>query len=97
MFLPLTQGMGMGDLSAKGADVVTAQRLLNKVAAVSPKIKNDGKYGDDTARAVAQAFGRSSGASISGNDYASLQEWAYEGTGTGGPLPDHTHTPGGVA
>ena len=89
-FLPLTKGMGMGDLSAKAADVVQAQRLLNKLAVVTPGISNDGKYGSDTVRAVRQAFGRSNGDSIGGNDFMNLMEWAFEGDG-GGSSP-HSHT-----
>lgn len=94
VFLPLTKGMGMGDLSAKGADVVQAQRLLNKLAVVTPGISNDGKYGDATVAAVRQAFPNQNGREINGNMFFTLQEWAFGGDG-GGSAP-HSHTFNGI-
>jgi hypothetical protein len=94
VFLPINEGDGMGDKSAKRSDVSVVQRLLNAHPNVIPKLTTDGKYGSATVTAVRQVFSddhSQSGKSIGGQSYYQLQEVAFGGNGGGGDLEPHTH------
>jgi hypothetical protein len=89
VFLPVRKGDGMGAKEAKESDVSVVQRLLNANPKVNPKLTTDGKYGDDTKRAVHQVFPNNSGDQVGGQDYYKLQQVAFGGDG-GTPGP-HSH------
>jgi hypothetical protein len=92
MYLPMIEGDGMGDRSAKKSDVSVVQRLLNTHAVVTPKLVTDGQYGANTSRAVAQVGGPGSGPSgkqVGGQQYYLYQENAFGGDG--GTPGSHTH------
>jgi hypothetical protein len=77
VFLPVREGDGLGDREAKKSDVSVVQRLLNERDAVDPKLATDGKYGAKTVTAVEQAFDRTNGTQVGGQDYYRLQKWAF--------------------
>jgi hypothetical protein len=88
MWLPIPKGAGMGALTEWTSVVAYMQNLLNEQPKVTPKITSDGKYGDNTARALVQVFG-GAGNQVNGNQMATLTKQAGEGGG-GTPGP-HTH------
>jgi hypothetical protein len=90
VFLPVVKGDGMGDKAVKKSDVSVVQRLLNAQPQVNPKIATDGKYGNDTERAVKQRFPNDSGTQVGGQQYYKLQQVAFGGDG-GTPGP-HSHS-----
>jgi hypothetical protein len=97
VFLPVNEGDGMGDKSAKRSDVSVVQRLLNAHPNVTPKLTTDGKYGSATVAAVRQVFSDAhsqTGKSVGGQSYYKLQEVAFGGDG-GGDLQPHEHILGG--
>ena len=80
VFLPVNEGDGMGDKTAKRSDVSVVQRLLNDHPDVNPKLLTDGKYGSQTVRAVRQVFSdehSQSGKSVGGQSYYALQKEAF--------------------
>jgi hypothetical protein len=88
MWLPIPKGAGMGALTEWTSVVGYMQNLLNDQPKVSPKITSDGKYGDNTARALVQVFG-GQGNQVNGNQMAVLTK---ESNGGGGGTPGpHTH------
>lgn len=92
MYLPMVEGDGMGDRTAKKSDVSVVQRLLNAHAVVTPKLVTDGQYGANTSRAVAQVGGPGSGPDgkqVGGQQYYLYQEHVFGGDG--GTPGSHTH------
>jgi hypothetical protein len=100
-FLPLEQGMGMGDLADRIPDVAWLQRELNKSPKVNPKLEQDGKYGSGTSAGAKQFLGgrTSDGSSVGGNHWGYILDTNQAqaiaaGGGGGGDLKPHTHSGG---
>jgi hypothetical protein len=83
MWLPIPKGAGMGAMDDWISVVGFMQRKLNTYAAVQPKIVPDGKYGNETSRALGQAFPGDAHAPnrVSGNMMSKI-DWTYAQAGT---------------
>jgi hypothetical protein len=83
MWLPIPKGAGMGDKEDWKSVVGFMQRKLNKYDTVTPKITPDGMYGNDTSRALGQAFPSDAHAPnrVTGNMMAKI-DWTHAQAGT---------------
>jgi hypothetical protein len=83
MWLPIPKGAGMGNMADWISVVGFMQRKLNTYAQVQPKLVPDGKYGNETSRALGQAFPGDAHAPnrVSGNMMSKI-DWTYAQAGT---------------